>query len=385
MVADQLAFMETPVAPSALVARCRRSLAVRRAVACAALVGTVLLVAFGLTAGLRAEPTQKASWGGDLEFYERVIKDVRSGKPYEQAAMDEIRSQRGAVKPFMTIRPPLLAELMGMAPDTQARILAVRLLASLVLIIWFLRLTDDPAIGLLRWPLLAALSTGVAMACAPQAYLMHEVWAGLLMALSLALRTPKHWLASVVVGTLAAVLRELAAPFLLAMAAMAFLERRPREGGAWLTGLTVFAVTLAGHAAAVQALLLPTDTAAPGWVKFGGWPFVLHAANWNLVSLVAPARTVGCVFPLALLGLAAWRDALGRRVALVVTGYVLGFLFVGRDGNAYWGLLIAPLWPLGVALAPQALAWIWRTLAPDTVQTGWVHRLRPKGILALSD
>jgi hypothetical protein len=40
---------------------------------------------------------------------------------------------------------------------------------------------------------------------------------------------------------------------------------------------------------------------------------------------------------------------------LVVFGYVAAFIFVGRDNNSYWGLMIAPLWPLGLVTAWPAL------------------------------
>jgi hypothetical protein len=354
--------METLVDLSAFVARWPKSIALRRAAAAMALVAVALSIAFGLVGGLRGDPHHIDPRGGDLAFYARVIDDVRAGQPYDAAVMADIRAGDGAVKPFMTVRPPLLAEALARLPDTAVRTLAVRALACLVLIAWFRRLGADSVAARLRWPMLLAMSTGVAMTFAPEAYLMHEVWAGLLIALALALRTPERFLVSVLIGTLAAVMRELAAPFLVAMGAVAFLERRPKEAAAWLAGLLVFAVTLARHAAAVEVLVLPGDLSSTGWVKFGGWPFVLHAMSWNLAALVLPARVIGCVFPLALLGLLVWRDALGRRVALVVAGYVAGLLFVGRDGNFYWGLIITPLWPMGAALAPEALAWLWRSL-----------------------
>lgn len=64
--------------------------------------------------------------------------------------------------------------------------------------------------------------------------------------------------------------------------------------------------------------------------------------------------------PLALLGLGAWRDPLGKRVALVVFGYIAAFLVVGRPENSYWGLLIAPIWPLGLLQASQVVAFVAR-------------------------
>ena len=44
---------------------------------------------------------------------------------------------------------------------------------------------------------------------------------------------------------------------------------------------------------------------------------------------------------------AAWDGQLGRRVALILTGYFAMFMMAGRPDNWYWGFVIAPLIPLG--------------------------------------
>ena len=43
------------------------------------------------------------------------------------------------------------------------------------------------------------------------------------------------------------------------------------------------------------------------------------------------------------------------RLALTVVGYGATFLVLGRPGNAYWGLMIAPLWPIGLLWTASAL------------------------------
>jgi hypothetical protein len=59
---------------------------------------------------------------------------------------------------------------------------------------------------------------------------------------------------------------------------------------------------------------------------------------------------------LSLLGWAGWRSAIGQRVTLLLAAYCLAFAFLGRPDNFYWGFLVAPLVPLGLLPAPQALA-----------------------------
>ncbi len=337
----------------------------RRLCGLVALALVVALVGFGLSAPPRSDPRAEVS---DLQLYARIIDRVRDGQPYDAVVVKDLRAVGGAVRPFVTVRPPLLAMAMAALPDVSTRVLSVRLLAVIVLAAWALRWRGAAPAAWYRWPLLAALSSGLAMALAPQAYLMHEVWAGLLIALSLALRRREQWLAAVAVGTAAALIRELAAPFLLVMTLTALLERRTTEALGWLAGLAVFALALARHAAAVHALLLPTDPASPGWLVAGGWPFVLHAASWNLFVLFLAPQALALALPLAMLGLASWRDELGRRVALTVLGYLAGFAVVGRAENFYWGLIIAPLWPMGLVMAPAGLAlmmrWIRNADAP---------------------
>jgi hypothetical protein len=201
-----------------------------------------------------------------------------------------------------------------------------------------------------------ALATGVLPAIAAEAPYLHEVWAGVLISLSLALRRPHGFAAAVALGLAAALIRELAAPYLLAMLALALTERRWREGAAWASALVLFGAALALHAHLVGRLVLPSDHASVGWLKLSGWPFVLHAAQWNGLLAVAPAWLAAVVVPLALFGAATWDGPLGRRLAAILIGYVLAFAVVGRPENFHWGLVFTPLLPLGLVRAVASAA-----------------------------
>ena len=63
-------------------------------------------------------------------------------------------------------------------------------------------------------------------------------------------------------------------------------------------------------------------------------------------------------------------DALGQRLALTVFGYTLAFLVVGRANNSYWGLMIAPLWPLGLYFAGSALVRLGQAIARPLLAYG---------------
>jgi hypothetical protein len=111
----------------------------------------------------------------------------------------------------------------------------------------------------------------------------------------------------------------------------------------------------------VSRHLTGTEKTHEGWMGLGGWAFVIRTARANPILQYAPSWLAGVLLPLALLGLTAWSGPIGTRVAVTVGAYVSAFLIVGRSVNDYWGLMYAPLLPLGLLLAPQALASLVRT------------------------
>jgi hypothetical protein len=54
---------------------------------------------------------------------------------------------------------------------------------------------------------------------------------------------------------------------------------------------------------------------------------------------------------------------------LIVGGYMIAFLFIGRPDNNYWGYLYSPLLPLGWMLAPAALYDLAARAAPGLTNT----------------
>lgn len=292
---------------------------------------------------------------GDVALYRRITDRVLNGQSYYDAAIAEHRATGYPLRPFLTVRPPLLAHILALLPGDGARRLALMTLAAVTFAAWAFRLSRrelHPA----RYGLaLTLLAVGIAPAFLGEAAPVHEVWAGLLVALALALRRRDAWLASVAVATLAALLRELAAPFLLVMALAALMDNQRKEATAWLGGFAVFAAALVLHATTVNGLVTPTDRLSASWVRFGGWPFVLQASEWALLGPLSPRWLIPVLVPLALFGLTAWRGALGGRLAFTIGGYVVGFLCFGRADNSYWGLMIAPLLPLGLVAIWPAL------------------------------
>ena len=81
----------------------------------------------------------------------------------------------------------------------------------------------------------------------------------------------------------------------------------------------------------------------------------MATTKWNLAVILGGAAAGALLVPLALVGAIGRRDGLGLRLALILVGYTVGFMAIGRPENSYWGLLTAPLFAAGLSFAPTAL------------------------------
>ncbi len=307
----------------------------------------LVLLFVGLVSGVQPAP-RGGPPGDDSILYRKVITDVRAGQGYYTAAMREQRAADYPVRPFVTVRTPVLAEALARLPGPPAPQAAAGLLALIVVAAWAVRLRGEA-----KRPLGAVLSLlfllgSAAAAVYPHAYMQHELWSGLLLSLALAVYGPRSWPASLALMLAAAAVRELAAPVLGLMAVMALAEGRRKEALAWAGAIAVYAAGLAWHAAEVMKLTSAAGAASSGWLALGGWPFVLLQMKWNALLLGLPAPVVALAAALVVLGLAGLRGRMETRVAAVLVAYGLAFLVLGRVDNAYWGLMITPLWPVAL-------------------------------------
>ena len=107
------------------------------------------------------------------------------------------------------------------------------------------------------------------------------------------------------------------------------IRRRWGESFAWLICLAGYGLCYALHAHFVRTHLQPGDTAHElGWLRLGGLPFVISLVQMNAYLLVSPQWLAALYLPAALLGLAAWPSALGRRVTGTVCLYLGVFAVV---------------------------------------------------------
>ena len=338
--------------------------------AAAVLVLLALAMAYGVAVvqpelhpGSPAPQAADGQGGADMLLYNRVVVGMRGGAHYYPAAADALRAGGFPLQPFLAFRLPTLATLLATLPPLAARALLMGL-ALAVIALWSRRIAPvfprppQRAIGA------ALVLCGVIVAAQPSLIVFHEIWAALLIALSLGLRTGDRWRASVVAGLCAVLIRETAIAYVLAMAVLALFDRRPREAIAWGAVIAVFALYLAWHAGQVAAVVHPGDPSSPGWKALGGWPAFISAMRLTTPLLQFPSWVTALLVPAALLGWAGWRTPAAWRCFATLSGYALMIMLFARPDNFYWGLLIAPLLLLGLMFAPAALADLLRALRP---------------------
>jgi hypothetical protein len=322
----------------------------------ASAVGVLLALFLLIGAGLVLPPSRNpggAPGGGDAQLYRQISARVAHGQNYYQAAAIEQRASGYPLKPANAVRTPIVAEITAVLGEPGADLL-LRLLTIIAAAATVIRLAPQLSAPYREIAiLLSATSAGAFVQSGMSVW--HEIWAGLLITLSLACRTERRWFASVVLGLAAALVRELAFPFLLVMAATAWASRARREAQAWLAASAIVVVVLIAHMSAVGAVALPSDVTSPGWMAFGGWRFDLALARQASLLMALPPWVAAVATPLALLGWCAWRDDYGLRVTAILIVWMSAFLVLGRPDNSYWGFLFAPLLPVGLSMAPAAL------------------------------
>jgi hypothetical protein len=289
----------------------------------------------------------------DIILYQRITAAVANGESYYKAAAHHHRQNDFPLKPYVTVRPPTLAWLSA-ALGPQGTRLAMFALIGAVVMAWLGVLRNAVPSLLVRYAAFALLAESVLILGLNPFIHFHESWAALLIALALALRADRPALA-ITAGLLAVLLRELALPFLLIMAAAAALERRWPEVTGWALAVGLAAVAQLLHARAVAAVLLPADLSSQGWTGMGGWPFFLAATrNASLLEL-SPAWVAAIVLPLSVFGWLSWRSAIALRVTALLLCYALLLMGFARKDNIYWAVLIEPFLLAGLSFAAASL------------------------------
>lgn len=297
---------------------------------------------------------------GDLAFYEGVTKRVRDGGNYYDFIVPEQRSHDYPVNPAFAVRLPILA--YGNAWLGAFGQIGVALLLMLgVIAAWWRKLREDPALGRLAGMAVAMVCVAASLGVNRTFFPLHELWAGMLIALSFGLHRigtngqGGRWGGALLAAALALAIREHALPFVLLMAATALYHRNWREAAAWCALTVLFSAGMAWHLALVTREVLPSDPHSAPWLVLrglSGWlANVVQSSNLRWL----PHWLAGPAVVLMAFGWLGWNSRAGTFGFLLSAGYGLAFMLAGRWENYYWGAMIAPAMFAGIVFAPRAL------------------------------
>lgn len=305
----------------------------------------------------------------DLKLYDTAIARIRRGENYYDFIAGEHRKAHYPLRPGVAVRLPTLAYIdaaLGVSGEGSAPLASGAAIALMLGVLWAwwgrlgfeLRGCEPRQAGRLRRMAMALLFLGASLGLNRYYFVLHELWAGMLVALAIGLHRPEarggKWLAAWLAAALALAIREHVAPFVLLLAACAAWRQAWREAAAWLGLLALFAIGLAVHLHLIAAVTLPDDPVGPSWLALrglGGWlSDVVLSSNLRFL----PHWAAGPLVVLMVLGYAGWRSELGAFLTLLYCGYGLLFMIAGRDDNFYWGAVIAPGMFAGLAFVPMA-------------------------------
>ena len=298
----------------------------------------------------------------DAELYAKVISEVRAGTSYYSSVVRNHRENRYPLKPFFTVRLPTLAILSAALPASGARFLLLGFIVAAGLA-WVRLLMRGLEQRFVRLGALVLVVTSLTTLVSPVLALFHDAWAGVLIALSLALNQQKKVTASVAVGLAAALIRELALPFLLLMACAAAWEKKWQEGVSWAAAILLVGGAMMLHAQALSQLVTALDLSSQGWRGLGGWTFYLSTMTIMTPLSIGPAWLARLLIPLALFGWLGWRSPLALRVAGLLIGYGILLAVFSRPDTFYWGLMMTPLLLIGLAFAPLMIVRLIRQIS----------------------
>ncbi len=300
----------------------------------------------------------------DLALYDRVIARISKGENYYVAVADEHRKSDYPLRPGVAVRLPTMAYLdmwLGDRGQGDARIVPGEVAAAVVLLAavmwaWWGRLGAEPGGARYQRIGTALIFMGASLGLNRYYFVLHELWAGMLIALSLGLHRPgSKWLGAVLAAGLALAIREHALPYVMLMAATALWRREWKEGAAWLALIAGFFVYLGIHLHLVAQQVRPGDVIGPDWLVIRGLSGWLSSIVLSSNLRFLPHFLAGPLVLLMVLGWAGWKSPLGSTAALLFLGYGLLFMLAGRADNFYWGAVIAPVMFGGLTFMPRAV------------------------------
>jgi hypothetical protein len=327
------------------------------AVAATAAIFFVAITLSPLASGFADAPDRGAS---DIELYSGEAARIQRGESYYDAAATELTARGYPTRSVFNWRMPLPVWLLGNLPDPAIGRVLLSILAISGIVLGSQLMAQER--GLRQGVTCGLWLIGGLLPCfLDKLYVMHELWAGAFILLSvLAYGMKRPWWGAAL-GLAALAIRELAAPYCVLCFVFAIVERRRKEVWFWLIAGVSYAIVFGLHVMQVVPRIAPDARAhTDGWLCFGGAAFVISIVQMNGFLLLLPQWMSGVVLAAAMLGFAGWNSTAGRRAGLAASLYLGLFAVIGQPFNQYWGSLIAPLVCLGIAVAPDALTTLWR-------------------------
>jgi hypothetical protein len=317
--------------------------AARAVLALLALVSLLALTALSVPGGQ-----------ADSAFYAAIVEGVRHGGDYYAVAADALRAGGYPLAPFVAFRLPTLAVIEAAVPSF-AVMTMLYLLAAAVAATWYGRLAPSLKTRGARTMVAVLLFASLAPILRPSFALLPESWAGLFIALSLAVRRPGHAIDAIAFGLAAATIRETAALYLVVMAVFALSERQRREALGWALALAILAIILLFHAHAVAGVVKPLDNDTVAWTGWLGFGAFVSAAVSNSALTWIPLWLGAPIVAIALFGWTTWRDPLALRALATIALVAAMIAIFGQPDTPHWALLVTPLLLPGLMFAVDGL------------------------------
>lgn len=301
----------------------------------------------------------------DLQLYQAIAERVALGEPYYATAIAEQRARSYPVRPFLTVRLPTLAKIRALVGTSET--VSTMLGLSFFLLIslsWWVKMrpfshtdqvTKETPIGVAIVSMIPLIS-GLTIYIGDTFLFMHEVWAGGLIAIGIALYRPgRPWLTMIAVA-LALAVRETSLPMVLLFTAFAVFHKRWQEAVCWAAMSVAFGIGLAWHADTVAKLTNPNDMASLGWNGLGGWATYLTFVHDTTILRFFPLALTALLVPLSLIGWIGAKHLDGKLIFLFQSGYAIIIMLMARADNYYWAFIVAPTLLMGLAFLPQLFA-----------------------------
>jgi|UniRef100_UPI0035C946B3 hypothetical protein len=326
-----------------------------------ALAALALLLALSLTALISAgpltpmhDPADDARNRTDVGLYTSITEAVRHGGNYYAVAAAAQRSDGYPMRPFVTMRLPTLTMVQATLPHA-VTIALLYALAAGVLFAWYRKLFPALNSQAPRVVALLLAACGGLVFVRTDLVAFHEIWAGLLIALSLGVWRQDRWIEAAAIATCAMLIRETAALYAIVMLICAFATGHKREAAGWAIGLAALGVAVLSHAYAWSLVVRPDDPVGLGWSGLLGFGFFIKLTALLTALAALPLWLGAPLVGLALFGWSAWRDPTALRALAVCAAYAALISLFCRADTSYWGLMVVPLALIGLVFVPDGL------------------------------